>query len=160
MDDQTVQKNKRLPVIQISVVAILLVAAIFGKGIGHVISDVLFQKEEISDEFIEQALKEVSDQINSDCPIVIDKSTTLVSSQSINNTFKYVYMLDSKVLQNRLLNLKDELRPGAINYYCSSPAMSMFRELGVIVIYAYYDENKNYLFEITITPKECSSSGE
>ena len=155
----TQQQKKRLPVVQVFAVFIFLIAAIFGRDLVRAISEVTSQKEEISDEFIEDALKKVSTQINSDCPIVIDKATTLVSSQSINNTFKYFYVLDSEAFQGRMSSLEEELRPSVINYYCTSPVMSMFRELEVKVIYIYYDDNKNYLFEITILPEECSSEG-
>jgi hypothetical protein len=156
MGDQIDQQNKRLPVVQIVVVVLLLIAAIFGKVIGHGLSEIFLQKDEINDEFIEDALKDVSDQINSDCPIVVDKSTTLVSTQSINNTFKYMYVLDTEVFQGRLMDLKENLRPGVINYYCTNPAMALFRELEVTVIYSYYDKSKNYLFEIKVRAVDCS----
>ena len=113
----------------------------------------------VNDEFIDESLKEVSNQINSDCPIVLDKTTTLVSSQYYNSTFKYIYVFDWEAYgTENLTDLQEKLRPGVVNYYCTNPNMSLFRELEVAVYYTYLDKNKNHLFEISVMPGECKSN--
>jgi hypothetical protein len=159
MVDQTTNKSKHRWVPAIALVFALLVAAIFGKIIGLGLSGTFAPRQEVNDEFIDESLKEVSNQINSDCPIVLDKTTTLVSSQYYNSTFKYIYVFDWEAYgTENLTDLQEKLRPGVVNYYCTNPNMSLFRELEVAVYYTYLDKNKNHLFEISVMPGECKSN--
>ena len=111
-----------------------------------------------STEKINETLREVSNAANKACPMVVDEYVTL------NTTFgglgRFVYSLtvndkqftDLGISKLEWLNFKNK---EIINSFCSEGIMTSFKDLGVNVIWKYFDVKGNYIGKIELNIKDC-----
>ncbi len=111
-----------------------------------------------STEKINETLRKISNEANKACPMVIDEYVTL------NTTFgglgRFVYSLtlndqqftDLGISKLEWLNIKNK---EVTNSFCSEGSMTTFKDLGVNVIWKYFDVKGNYIGKIELNVKDC-----
>lgn len=103
-----------------------------------------------------QLLVSDANELNSQCPIMIDKETRLDNAQPMTkeNTIRYNYTFVSRVKDafTDLPKVKERMSPGLINMVKTNPDLEVYRQHKVTLEYYYKDKNGEYLFDITVTP--------
>ncbi len=97
-----------------------------------------------------------ANEINTNCPLMIDNITRLDNAMYIpKKTFQYTYTLvnmpDSNINTNEL---KANLEPNVTNFVKTNPDLKMMRDHDMTLKYYYQDINKTHLFTITVTPDD------
>tara|TARA_Y100001954_G_C15425350_1_gene414238 strand:+ start:137 stop:526 length:390 start_codon:yes stop_codon:yes gene_type:complete len=85
-------------------------------------------------------LKEISKNINENCPMKIDSYTTLYTTSVMKNTLTYYYSIDEKVLSDNNINKSywsTEQQLHLNKNYCTNPDLSVFREHNISVRWKY-----------------------
>ena len=107
---------------------------------------------------LEKELKKSSNETNRDCPIVIDKYTTLSGTYVVNDNFIYVVKLKQNLLNEiglskSLWNKKqsEKIR----NIYCTDPDMEWFRSNRVTVTWSYEYQDGTHIGKIEVNSSDC-----
>jgi hypothetical protein len=104
----------------------------------------------------DKAMIEISNELNENCPIILDSETRLDNTVVLpNNIFQYNYTLPN--MEKEKMNveeMKNYLYPNMINFVKTTPEMKQIRENNVVVNYNYRDKNNNYLFTISVKPSD------
>lgn len=103
----------------------------------------------------DKVLVEVSNQINENCPLMLDKDTRLDGTVALpDNTLKYNYTLVN-LSQSEIdpTDLKSYLEPKIVNNVKTSPDMKYFRDNRVTLLYAYYDKNGSFVLNLEVSPE-------
>ena len=105
---------------------------------------------------IQNKLKQVANEVNKDCPRIIDSETRLDNAGAFSNrTLLYNFTLVNKERsQIDTLLLKNSMEPSIINQFKTSPIFALARQNHINVKYYFKDRNGIYLFTISITPNK------
>ncbi|GAD90716.1 hypothetical protein VHA01S_054_00100 [Vibrio halioticoli NBRC 102217] len=141
----------------LGVIVITIFAGGIGKVIGKLETDNFFDGEH--DAQIESGLKQISEEVNKQLPMMIDAETRLDTTFAIKRKVVYKYTLvkyeakdiDSSIFQNNMW-------PQLINNYCTSKEMSFFVKNNIEATYSYYGKNGKQLSNIKIDNSQCKSS--
>ena len=103
---------------------------------------------------IQNKLKQVANEVNKDCPKIINSETRLDNAGAFSNrTLMYNFTLVNKERsQIDTLMLKSSMEPSIINQFKTSPIFELARQNHLTIKYYYKDKNGIYLFTISITP--------
>lgn len=154
-EDNESQINKNI-VRSIFIIVLIIIASLFGKFIGKTSTEVVIgANDTVDSDFIYESLKSVSDDINSNCPMVIDANTTLVTTQMRNRTMNYYYVLSGSAITQDRSTLVAHLRKSITNYYCSDPIMATYLEYKIPVNYVYMDKDRVHLFQVPVSYQDC-----
>lgn len=94
--------------------------------------------------------------INATLPMDVDAETVLISTASAQNTFTYNYELISHFkAEIDTLIFKQIMAPVIIDAVCTRGVMKPFRDMGILVRYRYFDENKIEIATITVDTTHC-----
>lgn len=105
----------------------------------------------------QRKLKEVSEEINQNCPTKIDSETRLDSTSVTGETFNYHYSLPNESVSARSFDVhgaKNFIRTQAQKNYETSPQMKDMREMGIELHYYYRDGHGAPAFDFSIKPKQ------
>ena len=108
---------------------------------------------------LRKELLQMSNDTNKDCPMVIDRYTTLTSTVVIDNSFMYVYKVQQGLLDELGLSKsywKDSQTQNIKNIYCTDPDMLWYRMNKVPVIWSYEYQDGTSLGKIEITTDDCN----
>ncbi len=104
----------------------------------------------------EARLSKLSEEVNNQCPMVIDYNTMCDSSSYTpsSNTFTYYFSLvnysETLTSINALKMRMEQLIPQAVR---NNPELNHFRSSNVTLDYRYYSgEDGHFLFEISVAP--------
>ena len=89
---------------------------------------------------LRKELLQMSNDTNRDCPMVIDRYTTLTSTLVIDNSLMYLYKVQQGLLDDLGLSKsywKESQTQNIKNIYCTDPDMIWFRMNKVPVIWSY-----------------------
>lgn len=133
-------KSKLLP--------ILIAIVVFG------ISYVATQQFFTSSPSLNQNLIEVANELNKNCPMMIDEQTKLVNAAALpDNVFIYNYMLTN--LERDGIDIEEAtktMEPILINNIKSNPDMKYFKDNNVTLSYSYKDKHGVFVMKINVTP--------
>jgi hypothetical protein len=103
-----------------------------------------------------ELLVQVSNEMNKNCPITIDKETRLDKTNAIKgNIFEYVFTLtNSKKAAVNIAEIKKYVEKQSINNAKSNPKMNNFRRDKITLSYYYKDKDGLFLFQFKITPNQ------
>lgn len=147
----TPKKNINNKIVGVIIVGILiLVAALFGirscvtsfvKKNGHVIYD--------------KALSVMADELNKNCPVMIDEFTRLDSVSALaNKKFQYNYtVLGNDFSQIPTDTLKKYINENVLYTIKTSPEMKAMRDLKTTFIYSYKNDEGEDVYKFVITPE-------
>lgn len=105
----------------------------------------------------ERRLKEVSEEINQNCPAKVDSETRLDSTSVTGETLNYYYALPNESVAAKTFDVngaKNFIRSQAQKNYDTNPQMKDMRELGVELHYHYRDGHGTPAFDFSIKPKQ------
>lgn len=94
---------------------------------------------------------------NAQCPIRIDKETTLdnILAMPDQNILRYNYTLIEREKNNfkDAQQLKERMESSLINVVKTNPDMEIYRQHKTTLEYYYKDKNGQFLFSISVTPE-------
>lgn len=97
-----------------------------------------------------------ANELNSQCPIMVDKETRLDNAQPMTkeNTLRYNYTLVNReiALFKDIPKVKERMAPGIINIVKTNPDMEIYRQHKTTLEYYYKDKNGEFLFSVLVTP--------
>jgi len=115
--------------------------------------------QELNDWEINEMLKEIANELNRDCPMIVDESTTLKNITSLGKTLIYNYSIDNSslvaydVTKSEFLAFQKEV---ITNAFCTDPSMNIYRENHINVIWKYSDLMGKYIGEIKLNKNDCN----
>ena len=107
---------------------------------------------------VDKMLMKAASEMNTICPFMIDSITRLDNTIAIaQKTLQYNYtlgFLKDDVDDVALDVMKNDIESRAINHARTHPDMSELRNRNAFIKHSYKDAVGNYLFTITVTPKQ------
>jgi hypothetical protein len=106
----------------------------------------------------EKLLQKTAEEVNKQCPMKIDASTTLDSVGVLSgNTLQYYYTVnfgDQNFSKEHYATLMETLKPGIINQVKANqdPSFGLLKKLKVTFGYIYYDSDGDVIGDLSITP--------
>ncbi len=128
-------------------------------GIATTIGIALFMKLVIfAPQSFDDILKQASNEINKNCPMVVDSETTLNNTTILpGRIFQYNYRMSN--LSKDSIDVeyfKETMKPPIINSVKTNPDLKQFRDKGVTLTYSYVDMDGKFVAKITVTPEMYS----
>jgi hypothetical protein len=134
----------------LSIVAVIL-ALVAGKAIGGM----LFGSTSDGSD-LDRLMAQTASTINATLPIMVDSETELISTAGSSTRFTYAYRLPNMAAAGVDASIFNAgMRPGILNFVCTSPEMEVFITNGVAVRYHYSDARRRFITEVTIYPEDC-----
>lgn len=102
----------------------------------------------------DSTLLRVAQEINSMCPMTVDKDTRLDNAAALSNkTFQYNYtLINTKIEDTDVQNMKNSFIPILNNKVKTNEGLELMRKNNVTLIYSYSDLNGKFLFLHKVTP--------
>jgi len=131
---------------------------ITGTAVGVIVSLVVYfimQQVVFKVPSIDKRLMEIVNEVNKVCPMMVDSLTRLDNTISVPpKTLQYNYTLGFSKEDVDISILKNHLESNVVNNARTNPDMQYIRNNNVTIQYYYKDYEGNYLFTITVTPKQ------
>lgn len=104
---------------------------------------------------LEAELREVAMELNKQTPMQIDPFTRLDSaaSKGKSNIMYYSTIIDMEKSEVNIDTINKYVRPGLIANVKNSPDLKSFRDNNITLDYKYYDKNREFVTEISVTPE-------
>lgn len=101
-------------------------------------------------------MMEVASELNKTCPIMVDSETRLDNAVALpNNVFQYNYtLINMDKAQVDTIQVKSYLEPVIKTQVKTNPQMKFQRDNKTTLNYYYKDKKGDYLFSITVAPKD------
>lgn len=132
----------------ILIVVITIVAGAIGNYVvrNYFLEDINFDQE----------LMKTSEELNKNCPFIIDQDTRLDNTIVLPGK-KLVYnytLINLSIDDLNVEELEQNLKPRILNNVKTNTDLRNFRENSVTMVYKYNDKDGIFIFEIIITPEE------
>ncbi|MAV75758.1 MAG: hypothetical protein CL691_03975 [Cellvibrionales bacterium] len=100
---------------------------------------------------------EVASDINQDSAgMMIDEVTSLINTVCIFGDFIYNYRITEDITQKDFeYRIKSELKPSAIQNFCTDPSTRFFLDAVKSVTFKYIRSDGTYLAEYSFTDRDC-----
>jgi len=104
---------------------------------------------------IDRVLVEMVNEMNKVCPMMVDSLTRLDNTITFSpKTLQYNYTVGFTKEDVDISIAKSEMESTLINHVRTNPDMQHLRDKDITIKYYYKDYEGNYLFTITVTPKQ------
>jgi hypothetical protein len=123
---------------------------------GLIVSSMIFIPRPSKEELFSRTLVKISNSVNEQCPMVLDKDTRLDTTMAgPGNRLTYYYTLVN-YLKSELDSeeLKKNIKPNLINNAKTNKDMESFRLNRIELIYIYRDKENIEILRIAIQPDE------
>ncbi|WP_417656608.1 hypothetical protein [Pseudidiomarina aestuarii] len=105
-----------------------------------------------------QNLLERSGQLNRDLPKLLDRQTRFERAEVNNYGMRFVYsLINIDKFQYEESQLKEQIEPQMLRFYCSDPGLEYFRMHADHVEVRYQDRKERHLFTLRYEPQQCQS---
>jgi antitoxin component YwqK of YwqJK toxin-antitoxin module len=110
-------------------------------------------------EEINKKLGELSNEINKNCPAVVDQYTTVLSTYGGFEMFMYHVQIDPDFFadygmsQSEWLELQNQTMRTT---FCTDPSMKSFRDLKIDVIWKYVDLSRRVIGKVKLNHLDCN----
>ncbi len=109
-------------------------------------------------DLVYKEVAKASEEMNKQCPMVIDADTrldnTTVTDNPVKLTYNYtVVTVDKKTISPQLETVKEAMIKNTQNTVDTNPQMKFYSDNKVALTYSYKDKNGEFLFDYTITPQ-------
>ena len=112
------------------------------------------------DNSINKQLRDISNELNKMCPMVVDKYSTLMNTGVIDENLMYSYKFNIDYFYDNDIS-KSEWKESQSNYltnfYCTEPDFHFYRENNINVIWRYSELNGSYFDEIELNMNNCNN---
>ena len=100
-------------------------------------------------------LSGISDELNKNCPVMIDSETQLDNTETLpGKVFQYNYSLvNISRGEADTAAMRSVLAPAILDAVKTSPELQLHRSLKTTMNYNYKDKNGNFLLLISVTPE-------
>ena len=103
---------------------------------------------------ISKELVAMSNELNKNCPFMVDNLTRLDNAVILpNNVIQYNYTIVTVKDSLDVASMKQQMEPNIVNTVRTHPEMQRLRELETTMNYYYKDINGVFLFSISVTPE-------
>lgn len=126
-----------------------------GFGVGAIFFALFFYgARQVFKPDLEAELKEVAMELNKQTPMQIDDFTRLDSaaSKGKTNLIYYYTLLGTERSEVNLDTVNKYFRPEIIENVKTHPDLKVFRDNNITLDYNYYDKNREFITEISVTP--------
>ncbi|WP_029037266.1 hypothetical protein [Salinimicrobium xinjiangense] len=126
-----------------------------GFGVGAIFFALFFYgAQQLFKPDLESELKEVAVELNRQSPVQIDEFTRLDSaaSRGKTNLIYYYTLTGTEKSEVNVDTINKYLRPGVIENVKYHPDLKVFRDNNITLDYNYYDRNREFIAEISVTP--------
>ena len=117
------------------------------------------QTERELKEQLNQTLRDVSNEMNKTCPMIIDECTTCTSTYGGMGMIMYSMNFDTNCLTRLGLSSVSEWEIyqtiSMKNTFCTDPSFQIFKDFGVKMIWRYYDLDGSFVTKIELTVDDC-----
>lgn len=109
-------------------------------------------------EEINKELVELSNNLNKNCPTVVDKYTTVLSTYGGYGMFVYHvqidpdFFTDSGTSQSEWLELQTQAMKTT---FCTDPSVKLFRDLKIDVTWNYVDLSRRVIGKVKLNSLDC-----
>ncbi len=107
---------------------------------------------------VSQTIVMVAEEFNKNCPLVIDKNTSVISALPFSDRLKYQVSI-SDIPYEKLLQiagpLKNNMETTGTNRMCTSEDSRTLLDAGIIMEYEYYHSDGRYLFSYGVQKANC-----
>ena len=106
----------------------------------------------------ELTIKMVADEFNKNCPMIVDKHTTITQALPFSDRLKYQAVISGIPYDNikqSLRSLKNNITNIGTNKICSSPDTRALIDSDLIVGYEYYYRDGTFLFSYEVKKSDC-----
>jgi hypothetical protein len=105
---------------------------------------------------IGKQLVEAVNEMNKNCPIMVDKETRLDNTMTFPpHKFQYNYTLLNHTKEEIDVKvLEDYVKPILLSNVRTEPRMKVFRDNDVTIVYNYKDKNGAFVLDIPLTPAD------
>ncbi|WP_147678337.1 hypothetical protein [Algibacter pacificus] len=124
-------------------------------GIISAVFSYYFVKKVLLKTDIETELKSAAIELNKQTPLFIDEFSRLDSASTKGKTnFIYHYaLIGIEKSEVNIDTVNKYIRPGIIENVTNSPELKFYRDHNITMDYRYYDENGDFVMEISVTPE-------
>jgi len=112
-------------------------------------------------DLVYKEVAKASEEMNKQCPMVIDADTrldnTMVTDNPVKLTYNYtVVTVEKKTNEPQINTVKEAMMKTTQNSVDTNPQMKFYRENKVPLTYSYKDKNGDFLFDFTVTPQNTT----
>ncbi len=98
-------------------------------------------------------LNTIAKEMNASCPVKMGETVEMISvTASPGKRFEYAYKLAAEKKTLDIAAAKSKTEESLIPMVKTNEALKIFRDSKVTMVYIYYDQNKELMFKVTITP--------
>lgn len=108
---------------------------------------------------VDEMMVKTASEFNKSCPMMVDQITRMDNAVALpGRIFQYNFtMINMDVASIDKEELKKNLEPVIINTVKTSPELKLFRDKEITIVYYYRDINGNYMFKISVGPKQYNN---
>ena len=135
---------------------------ITGTVVGTIVSLVVYfllQQLVFKAPSIDKMLAEMANEMNKVCPMIVDGLTRLDNTMALpSKTIQYNYTAGFTKEDVDISIVKSEMESTILKNIRTNPDLKLFRDNNITFKHYYRDFEGNYLFTITVTPKQYNNT--
>lgn len=126
---------------------------LLGLIFGATVTIVLLNYSSFTQPSFDKMMVKISNDMNKNCPYMVDKETRLDNTIAVGNTIAYNYTLINMGINDiDLASIKNYMEQTLVNNTKTNPDMKVFRENNATIDYNYKDKDGVFLFKVQVTP--------
>lgn len=126
---------------------------LLGLIFGATVTIVLLNYSNFTQPSFDKMMVKISNDMNKNCPYMVDKETRLDNTAAVGNTIAYNYTLINMGINDiDLASIKNYMEQTLVNNTKTNPDMKVFRENNATIDYNYKDKDGVFLFKVQVTP--------
>ncbi len=126
---------------------------LLGLIFGATVTIVLLNYSSFTQPSFDKMMVKISNDMNKNCPYMVDKETRLDNTAAVGNTIAYNYTLINMGINDiDLASIKNYMEQTLVNNTKTNPDMKVFRENNATIDYNYKDKDGVFLFKVQVTP--------
>lgn len=126
---------------------------LLGLIFGATVTIVLLNYSSFTQPSFDKMMVKISNDMNKNCPYMVDKETRLDNTAAVGNTIAYNYtLINMGINEIDLASIKNYMEQTLVNNTKTNPDMKVFRENNATIDYNYKDKDGVFLFKVQVTP--------
>jgi hypothetical protein len=104
---------------------------------------------------VENTLRGMAAQVSKNLPMMVNAEVQATSVAASGNRIMYKYNVRKLAEQINISRLRDQHYENSVNASCSNPGLVNLLKQGAVLIYQFYDSRNSFLFEMSVTQRDC-----
>lgn len=107
---------------------------------------------------VENTIRGMAAQVSKNLPMMVNAEVQATSVAASGKRIMYKYNVIKPKEHINTSRLKKEHYENSVNAMCSNPGIANLLKQGVEMMYQFYDSRNSFLFEISVTQRDCAST--